>query len=485
VGFGLWPLALVALVPLWWALESLRERGPGAAAGAGFAFGFAAHAGGYTWLWRLVDVFLGGDRLLGAALWLLHGAWFALGFALYGVLYRAVRRRGGPVALAGAAPLLVVEWLYPALFPVHLGDALVDRTLLVQSADLGGPLLLSAGVALANAAVFEGLRFARGERALPLGTWLLATLTALASAGYGALRIPQLERAIEAAPELQLGVVQANLDVLEKRRDPALVHRRHLEQTRELLAAGPVDLVIWPETVYSRGLQGPLPLSGEMIRQDLRVPLLFGAASVRSVGGRRRKFNSAFLIAADGTIRDGYDKNRLVPFAESLPFPALARFFPHAQDFGAGQGAAPLRLGPWRISTPICHETVWPDAVRRMVAAGDPHLIVSLANDAWFGDSAEPRIHLALARLRAVEHHRYLVRATNGGISAIVDPLGRVVARTGLLTRENLRGGVHLLAGATFYGRFGDWPGVAAALALGLALARPTRGRPARRAQIP
>jgi apolipoprotein N-acyltransferase len=108
-----------------------------------------------------------------------------------------------------------------------------------------------------------------------------------------------------------------------------------------------------------------------------------------------------------------------------------------------------------------------------MVASADPHLIVTLANDAWFGDSAEPWMHLALARLRAVEHRRWLVRATNSGISAIVDPAGRLTARTGLLTRDNLRGTVHLLAGRTLYGRVGDWPGWAAAVTLLVALVRP------------
>jgi apolipoprotein N-acyltransferase len=90
-----------------------------------------------------------------------------------------------------------------------------------------------------------------------------------------------------------------------------------------------------------------------------------------------------------------------------------------------------------------------------MVARARPHLIVSLANDAWFGDSQEPRLHDAVARLRAVEHRRYLVRATNSGISSVVDPLGRVIARTGQLSRENLRAQVRMLEGRTLFGRLG------------------------------
>ena len=179
--------------------------------------------------------------------------------------------------------------------------------------------------------------------------------------------------------------------------------------------------------------------------------------------GGRRTFNSALLIGADGVIQAGYDKNLPVPFAEKVPlaerFPSLAALFPHAQEFGAGSDTPPLRLGPWRISTPICSESAEPAFVRRMLARADPHLIVSLANDAWFGDSQEPWIHLAVARLRAAEHKRFLVHATNSGVSAVVDPFGRVVARAGLLTRENLIATVRLRDGQTVYARLGDWPG--------------------------
>ncbi len=107
-----------------------------------------------------------------------------------------------------------------------------------------------------------------------------------------------------------------------------------------------------------------------------------------------------------------------------------------------------------------------------MLAQADPHLIVSLANDAWFGDSQEPWIHLAVARLRAAEHKRFLVHATNSGVSAVVDPLGRVVARAGLLTSENLVATVRLRDEQTLYARLGDWPGWLA-LALLLAGAAP------------
>lgn len=470
VGFGLWPLSLVCLVPLWQALDDTAGESFRTAGLIGFVFGTVAYAGGFHWMWRIVEIFLGGDVRLGALLWTADSSWFALRFAIYALLYVLVRRRGWPVAAAGMAPLLVVEWLYPAIFPVYLGHALAERILVIQLSDLGGPLLLTAFLALTNAAAFETWRWLGGGRTAPAATWAGAALAAVLMSAYGSARIRQTEAAAAGAPALRVAVVQGNLGVLDKGRDPALDHRRYIEQTRELLAAETADLVVWPETVYARGLAGPLPLSGRLVRPDVDVPLLFGAASVRGDSGRRLKFNSAMLVGADGTIRTAYDKNLLIPFTEFVPFAGLLAplgvSLDAASEFTAASDVPALALGPWRISTPICYEAVRPAFVRRMVREAAPHLIATLANDSWFGDSQEPWLHLAMARMRAVEHRRYLVRATNSGVSAIVDPAGRELARSGLLTRENLRAEVRLLDGQTLYTRFGDWPGWASLAAL-------------------
>jgi apolipoprotein N-acyltransferase len=477
VGWGVWPCLLVFLAPLWAALE--RTPSVRGALAAGTAFGAVAFAGGFGWLWRLVAVFLAGNRVVGVLLWLAYGGWFAAGFAAYAGLYHVVRRRGWPVAMAGVPPLLAVEWLQPQVFPLHAGGGLVSVPAWIQTADLGGPLLLSALVAGANVAVFETWRWWRGSRGRPVTVWTAALAVALLAFGYGRVREAALARAAAAAPALRVGVVQANLGVLEKSAQGVVTHRRHLEQTRELLAGGDLDLVVWPETAYVRGLRRPLPISGQPVREDLRVPLLFGGSSVwQGADGRRFKANSAFLIDADGTIRDAYDKNLLIPLAEYVPFagllPGLARFFPHVEEFGAVTETPALHLGAWRIATPICYEVIRPDFVRGMMRASHPHLLVTLANDAWFGDSQEPWIHLALARLRAVEQRRFLVRATNSGVSAVVDPTGRLVAESGLLVRENLRATVRPLEGETVYARLGDWPGwlAVALVALGACVPR-------------
>jgi apolipoprotein N-acyltransferase len=473
VGFGIWPLALVALAPFWLALERARSRR--GAVLIGLVFGWVSYAGGLAWMWRIVDVFLGGNVWLGGALWIADASWFALRYALYALLYRALRRRGWPLALAGVPSLVAIEWLYPMLFPVYFGHALGARLLLVQISDLGGPLLLTALAALCNAAACTAWQWRRGgPRAV--ATWAAAAGAVLATCLYGAWRMAAIDAATAAAPTMRVGIVQGNLGVQEKGADARRDHRRYLEQTQALLAGGPVDLVVWPETVYARGLRGPLPIAGDPIRADLPVPLLFGGVLVGSDGGRRQAYNAALLVDGDGVIRSAYAKNLLIPFTEYVPlagvFPGLAARATSASQFAAADTTPALALGAWRMATPICYEAVRPAFVRRMVAAGDANLIVTLANDAWFGDSQEPALHLAMARLRAVEQRRFLVRATNSGISAVVDASGRIVARSGVQTAETLHATVARLDGVTWYARAGDWPGWVSALTVA-ALLRP------------
>ena len=482
LGWGVWPCLLVFLAPLWAALDDAAPARAGHSLLLGMTFGITAYAGGFLWLWYLVATFLEGNRAFGVLLWILFGLWFAGGFALYALVFRRIRRRGWPIVLAGVPPLLVLEWLQPQLFPLYAGAGLVAAPLLVQSADLGGPLLLTGLLAAPSLAVLATWRWWGGGGQRPTATWVGTLALALGVLAYGWWRLGDVDAAMRDAPVLRVGIVQANLGVMEKETQAVVTHRRHLEQTRELLADGPLDLVVWPETAYVRALRRPLPISGQLVREDIAVPLLFGAGSVSEEAGRRQSTNAAFLVGADGMIRDAYDKNLLIPVAEYVPLaglmPSLERWFPHVGEFRAATETPALALGPWRIAVPICYEVIRPEFVRRMMRASSPHLLVTLANDAWFADSAEPWLHLGLARLRAVEQRRYLVRATNSGISAVVDPAGRIVARSGLFTRENLRAAVHPLEGWTVYARLGDWPGW---LALALMLRGLLRDAPAPR----
>ncbi|MDH4282247.1 MAG: apolipoprotein N-acyltransferase [Myxococcales bacterium] len=470
-GFGVWALSFVCLVPLWGALELGLRRTWRHTLAIGWLYGTVTYAGGYHWLVGFLDVFSGYGYAPSILFWFLFSGYLGFNFAVYALIYRALRRRGWETSAVAIPILLLIEWLYPALFPTYLSNSLHEQTILVQIADLGGPMLVTVVVALINLSFYEGLRWARGRRRAPAVVWGLTMLSVAATAIYGAIRIDQVQAEMNAAPILRLGIVQVNMGIFDKWTDAREGHRRHLEQSRELEQEDALDLLVWPESAFVWSLPRTLPIRADQVRGDLVTPILFGGVTTERVDGERKIYNTVFLADEEGIVRATYDKTYLLMFGEYLPFgdtfPILYELSPNSGRFTAGTHVHPLMLGHWRISTPVCYEDVLPRFTRKMVREGKPHVLINLTNDAWFGDSQEPWIHLVLSKFRAIEHRRYLVRATNSGISAVVDPLGRVVAQTGVLTRENLRSDVRMLDGETIYTRFGDWPGWLSLFAVG------------------
>jgi apolipoprotein N-acyltransferase len=462
-GFGLWPLSLLCLVPLWGALELGLVRTWRHTLAVGWLYGTVTCAGGYHWLVEFLAVFSGYGYAASALFWLVFSAYLGFNFAVYGLIYRALRLRGWNTSIVAIPVLILIEWLYPSLFPTYLSNSLQHQIAVVQIADLGGPMLVTVVMALVNLSIYEAWVWRARRRRAPKLVWGLTVAALIFTLIYGTVRIPQVEAQMGAAPVLRLGIVQVNMGIFEKRTEALEGHRRHLEQSRQLEEAGELDLIVWPESAFVGGLPRRLPTNASQVRRDIETPLLFGGVSTELVDGKRRIYNTVFLADEDGMVQSTYDKTYLLMFGEYLPlgdtFPLLYELSPNSGRFTAGSHVRPITLGDWRISTPVCYEDVLTRFTRKMVREAKPHILINLTNDAWFGDTQEPAIHLVLSQYRAIEHRRYMVRATNSGISAVVDPLGRVVAQTGLLARENLRYDVHMLEGETVYTRFGDWPG--------------------------
>ena len=460
VGFGVWPLLFICLVPLWRQLDPARGRSLSASIGAGFAFGAAVYAVGYAWLWWLVDGFLAGHRGLGVVLWLAHGIWLAAGFAVHSAWVHIAWRRGGPLWSITVPSVVVVQWLQPQLFAVPLGAGLIHAPWLAQMAELGGPLLLTAWLAAVNTTVLSTISWLLSEKPLPKTEVLVVAAAVIAALVFGAFRTRAVS---DSAESLRIGIVQANLRPAAAAVERLRAHRQYLEMSRGLLHQGTVDLLVWPESAYGPAVRTPLPVAGHGIRSDLPVPLLFGGTALHPSASGPTRGNAAFLIENDGFIRAAYEKTLLIPFAEFVPaasvWPELREWFPNAQRFSAPVRTRALTLGRWQLATPVCYEAVHAGYVRRLVHETNANLIITLANDAWFGDSQEPWIHVTLTRLRAIEHRTWLVRATNSGISAVIDPAGRIVARSSLLEAATLTATVHPRAETTLYTRFGDWPG--------------------------
>ncbi len=256
------------------------------------------------------------------------------------------------------------------------------------------------------------------------------------------------------------------MSLMAKRHDRNEGLLRHLALTKELTGRGPLDLVVWSETSVIAA--APEADAAEeyprRFTRSLGVPAVFGAVLYRDVPDERRYvlFNSALISDREGAIRGRYDKTYLLAFGEFLPFgdtfPVLYDWSPNTGKFSKGTSVLPLPLGDHKVSVHICYEDVIPAFVNKMMRAESANLLVNITNDAWFGDSTEPWIHLALSTFRAIEQRRFLVRSTNSGVSAIVDPVGRVTRHTNTFQQQAIQGQVAWLDGRTPYNLWGDAP---------------------------
>jgi apolipoprotein N-acyltransferase len=298
---------------------------------------------------------------------------------------------------------------------------------------------------------------------------------------YGVIRIGQIEGVMKRAPKLRVGIAQSNMGIYQKWDDPREGLRRHRDLSAELQEQG-VDMLVWPESAYVYRIpRSERDLKTRVLGRRLHTPLLFGAVT----SDDDRVFNTAVMMDGDGRVLGRYDKTYLLAFGEYLPFgdtfPVLYDWSPNSSRFEAGTSLDPIRFRDWAISILVCYEDILPRFTRDLVRHGRPHLLVNMTNDAWFGDTNEPHIHLALAALRSVEHRRYLIRATNTGVSAFVDPVGRVYRKGPTFDVAKLRATVGMIRTTTVYGHIGDTIGWASVAGVGWLIwaTRRRRGRAA------
>lgn len=480
-GVGWWPLALVAFVPLFAAVERAGRSGGGRVFLVSLLFGTVLWGGACYWVLGALRDYSGLPMPACLALSLLFSVAHGGLYACFGWLWWRARRRGAPAALAAATAIAACELFYPRLFPGYYGASLHGFPLVLQIVELGGPLALSALCLAVNGALYE-LRARR--QAVAVAACVIAAL------GYGASRIRAVESALAVAPRVRVGVVQPNMEALQKWTQPREGERRLLEGTRELEEKVRPDLIVWPENAWAAGVMAGIARTPAVVRAAIHTPILFGSFARLPSRDERRVHNRVLLADERGEIRGSYDKVALLAFGEYMPFadllPALRALSPAHGRVEPGDSVAPLPFREWRIAALVCIEDALPQLVRRVVREGRPHLLVNLTNDAWLGDTHAPWIHLALAKLRAVEQRRYLVRATNTGVSAVIDPVGRAVAQSDSFSRETLDAEVAMLEGSTPYQMLGDWLGwLALAAIVWLAFVRRVNRAAARSAAAP
>ncbi len=446
--------AAALLYPAALALLGLRAQNASAALRAGWLAGLSGSSAALYWLTVPVREVGGLPWALAVPCALAVGAYVGLFGGFFSLCARLLRHHSVlSRCVALALCWFFLEELRGFLFTgfpwLTLSSAFVPWTPVIQAAAYVGSYGLSGLLAGAACLFAEAARAETWRRALccACGLFIAAGLY-----GGGLMRLRSIPPGgyASSAGEVRVAMVQGNIDQNQKW-EPAYQKATvelYLRMSEEAAQTRP-DLLIWPETAMPFYFQGR-SLFSERIRAFARgheLPLLLGAPGYEGAPAARRVFNRAFLLNAEGGDAGFYDKRHLVPFGEYLPswldLPALEFLFQGVGAFAAGTSAEPLRLGRLALGMLICYETIFPEEAQDRVSAGAT-LLLNMSNDAWFGVTSAPEQHLQLSVLRAVEQGRTLVRATNTGFSALIDPAGRISAKSGLMRAELPAGIVRL-----------------------------------------
>src|ERR1700730_3660495 len=225
-----------------------------------------------------------------------------------------------------------------------------------------------------------------------------------------------------------------------------------------------IDLIVWPESPAPFYTTDPsFREAVSSIARTLQTWVLAGSLGIRNAGETPARatelYNSASLVSPAGEWVGRYDKMHLVPFGEYVPFKRVFGFAggltKEVGDFSSGTSRAALQAGN-KLGVFICYESIFPDEIRQLAANG-AEVFVNISNDGWYGDSGAYAQHLKQARMRAVENDRWLLRDTNTGVTASVDPYGRVVSSIPRKVRAALDAPYAITNVTTFYTRHGDW----------------------------
>ncbi len=437
-------LTLTLLLHLWQGAQT-----PGQTFRLGYFFGLGLMGFGVFWLHVSIEQFGGLTPAAAVFLALLFAAFIALFFGLSGWLYGRLANRDRPLSsllLLAPASWLLLEWLrgwFLGGFPwLSMGYSQIDLPLSGYA-----PLLGVYGVSLL-------LLLSAGLLNLWPRLWAPVALLVLWAAGSG-LGLVEWTRPV--GEPLQVSLLQGNIAQEDKWKRSMLRPTLMLYQRMTDEAVGS-KLVIWPETAipaYASRVEQPLlqPLHERM--QTLNADLLTGLP-VRDATGAY--YNAMVNIGSSG--RQQYRKRHLVPFGEYMPFDSLLRPLTDylqipMSDFSAGQKSRPLlTLAGYPAGISICYEDAFGEEV--VQALPEAAFLVNASNDAWFGDSLAPDQHLQIARMRSLESGRYLLRATNTGVSAIIDQRGGLRRVAPLFEQATLTDHVQPFAGSTPYALWGN-----------------------------
>jgi apolipoprotein N-acyltransferase len=460
--YGNGMVAWVALIPLFFSLQQAR---PGEGFKFGFLTGLIAHIGILYWIANVVVQYGYLPLYMGIAAMLLLAAYLSVYTALFSIGVVFLRQRG--ITLILSAPLLwtILEYVRSQLltgFPwecLGYSQYLFSRT--IQIADVTGIYGISFAIVMTNTALY-GLLALRGRKRFLIIETVFACAVIMAMLAYGSFRIASIEKLSINAQHINVALIQGNID--QNIKWNPLYQEKTIDIYRSLstyAGISPGGLIVWPETAapfyYQRG--DAFQERVMAVARSAKSCLLFGSPSYEEEEGKVFYSNSAFLLNPDGSVSGRYDKVHLVPYGEYVPlrraFPFISKLVAGVGDFRPGTEFKPLLSDQTKLGILICYEGIFPEASREYKQGG-AQLLVNITNDAWFGDSSAPYQHLSMTVFRAVENRLSLVRAANTGISAIIDPTGRIISQTRIFERTILKGRAIMVDEKTFYAAYGN-----------------------------
>jgi apolipoprotein N-acyltransferase len=445
-----WPLAVLGPASLLWLW---RDATPRAAVLAGWGYGLGLFGAGVSWVYVSLHDFGGMPPVLAGFTVFLLVVYMALFPALAGWLSARLAPPASPARVMLLAPALWVmtEWLRGWLFTgfpwLWLGYSQSDTPLagfapVIGALGMGLPVLMTAGAAVM---LLKDVRRAWSWAVLAAAVWL------------GGALLARTDWTEPDGPPRSVVLVQQNVALREKwspAHQPQII-ANYVDASMRADA----DLVVWPEAAVPYYLD---EVSSDLLERlhAARPDVVFGVIERQEGGARSRTYNSVVAISDAG--QGLYRKSHLVPFGEFLPLRPVLDWLLDVlhipmSDFDRFDGAqAPLRAAGVELGISVCYEDAFPWDVR--TALPRAQALLNVSEDAWFGDSLAPHQRLQMARLRAREAGRDLLRAANTGPSAVVNHRGEVAAQTPQFTRAVLPATFQPRTGATPYVRLGDWP---------------------------
>ncbi|MBT2371202.1 apolipoprotein N-acyltransferase [Pseudomonas fluorescens] len=465
--FDIWPLALVA-VGFFYA--GLRELMPRQALGRGWCFGFGLFGAGTSWIYYSIHHFGGASVLLAGLLMLAFTAAIAWFFALPAWLWaRWLRRNEAPLADALAFAALWVGqeafrgWFLTGFPWLYSGYSQLDGPL-TGLAPLGGIWLISFALALTAALICNLPRLLAAKRNMFVGAGLVLLVAPWAIG----LALKHHAWTTPAGPALTVAALQGNV-AQSMKWDPDQLNAQLALYRDMSFSSKRVDLLIWPETaipVLKESAEGYLAMMSKFAA-DRNTALITGVPIRQEVHHQKRYFNGITVVGeGDGT----YLKQKLVPFGEYVPLQDLLRgliaFFDlPMSDFARGPAdQALLQAKGYQIAPFICYEVVYPEFAASLSARSD--LLLTISNDTWFGTSIGPLQHLQMAQMRALEAGRWMIRATNNGVTGLIDPFGQITEQIPQFEQGVLYGEVVPMHNLTPYLQWRSWPLIIVCLVL-------------------